>query len=121
MNGVASPAGKAVKKSPRNKAVAAGAPQQQQQHTPVSSPKQNRTNNKNGKSHPGGRLVSSPQRGVKGRAEAAFEAATAAMKSKFEGLPGDCTFMVVAVNGMRSQPPRTPRSLEGYCVVVSDT
>lgn len=117
VNGATSPPGG---KSPRNKAIAAAAVSQQQQHTPASSPTQNRTSNKIRKSPPGGGLVSSPRRGVKGRTEAAFEAATAAMKSKFEGLPGDCTFMVVAVHGMRSQPPRIPRSLEGYCVVVSD-
>lgn len=67
----------------------------------------------------GGVLVSTPRRRAKGRAEADFEAATVAMKSKFEGQPGECVVMVVVVNGVRPQPPRAPRSLEGYCIMVS--
>lgn len=49
----------------------------------------------------------------------AFEAAEAAIKAEFEALPGDCLVMVVAVNGLRPQPPHLSRSLEGYCIVVS--
>lgn len=58
--------------------------------------------------------------GKKGRGQqTAFEVASAAMKADFEAGPGDCMLMVVAVNGLRPQPPRLARSLEGYCVVVS--
>lgn len=62
--------------------------------------------------------MSSPRRRAKGRAEVDFEAATAEMRSKFEGEPGDCMVIVAAVHGVRPQPPRAPRSLEGYCIMV---
>ena len=58
--------------------------------------------------------------GKKGRRQpTAFEVASAAMKADFEAEPGDCVVMVVAVNGLRPQPPRLARSLEGFCVAVS--
>ena len=56
----------------------------------------------------------------KGRGQqTTLEVAAAAMKAEFEAEPGDCVLMVVAVNGVRPQPPRLARSLEGYCIVVS--
>eukprot|EP00903_Cladosiphon_okamuranus_P011630 g10939.t1 len=88
---------------------------------PQQSPKAKKTGHGNGASvSGGGGIVSSPRRRVKGRAEADFEAVTTAMRSKFEGQSGDCIFIVVAVNGVRPQPPRAPRSLEGYCIVEGD-
>lgn len=91
---------------------------------PQQSPKANKTaNGSRATSVSGGGAVAStpPRRRAKGRAEADFEAATAAVKSKFEGQSGDCMVMVVVVNGVRPRPPRTPRSLEGYCIMVSGT
>lgn len=57
--------------------------------------------------------------GKKGRGQVAFEAASAAMKAKFKAQASDCMIMVVTINGYLSQPPRTARSLEGYCAMVS--
>lgn len=49
-----------------------------------------------------------------------FEAASARVKTKFDGQSGnDRVVMVVAVNSVRPLPPRAARSLEGICVVVS--
>lgn len=109
----------AIGVTPRNRAGKATVPQQS---ALTFSPKANKTGNDNGTSVSSrGGMSPSPRRRGKGRAEADFEAATAAMKSKFEEQPDDCMVMVVAVNGVRPQPPRAPRSLEGYCIVVSRT
>lgn len=112
--------------SPRNTAATAAAnnddvaaASSQQPRPTIHSPKANKTANKNNVvSSPGGGDVRSPRREKKGRAELALEASTAAIKRNFEAQPGDRMVMVVTVNGIRPQPPRAPRSVEGYCIMV---
>lgn len=59
------------------------------------------------------------RRGVKkGREQTLFELAAATAKSNFESQSGECMVMIVVVHGVRPRPPRTARSLEGYCIMV---
>lgn len=42
------------------------------------------------------------------------------MKARFDAQAGETrTVMVTAIHGVRPQPPRAGRSLEGYCILVS--